>query len=144
MGVDAVVLGITPFQYNPVTRELLVYTSVEVRVTFEGGTARFGEDRLRSRYWEPILQGTSSTTPRCPRSTCDRANTRDDEYEYVIICPDNPDVTAWADTLKSWRTLQGIDTEVVTLTETGATTDGRSRPGSTTPTTPGRPRPRPS
>jgi hypothetical protein len=54
-GVDAVILGITPFQYNPVTHELIVYRDVEIEVEFEGGNGKFGEDRLRSRWWDPLL-----------------------------------------------------------------------------------------
>jgi len=49
-------LGITPFQYNPITKELIVYRDVEVEVSFEGGNNHFGEDRLRSRNWDPILK----------------------------------------------------------------------------------------
>ena len=37
-GVDAVMLGITPFKYNPVTKELIVYRDIEVEVNFSGGT----------------------------------------------------------------------------------------------------------
>lgn len=121
-GVDAVVLGITPFQYNPVTRELIVYTEVEVRVTFDGGTGRFGEDRLRSRHWDPILRENLANYSSLPEIDFDaRASSRDEEYEYVIVVPDDPTYIAWADSLKRWRTLQGIDTGIVTLTETGAT-----------------------
>jgi len=119
-GVDVVILGITPFQYNPVTRELVVYTEVDVRVRFEGGTGRFGEARLRSRYWEPILAANVVNYASLP-SVDFAPSSRDDEYEYVIIVPDDPTYVAWADSLKRWRTLQGIDTGVVTLTETGAT-----------------------
>ena len=54
-GVDAVTVSITPFQYNPVTKDLIVYTNVELVVEFEGGNGHFGEDRLRSPYWDPIL-----------------------------------------------------------------------------------------
>jgi subtilisin-like proprotein convertase family protein len=120
-GVEAVLLGITPFQYNPVTQELLVYTSVDVRVSFDGGT-RFGDDRLRSRYWEPTLRENLLNYSALPTVDFGPVNTRDNEYEYVIICPDDPTYKAWADTIKRWRTLQGIDTGVVTLTQTGATT----------------------
>jgi len=56
-GVDVVILGITPFQYNPVTKELIVYKDIRVKVDFLGGTGHFGDDRLRSLFWEPILQG---------------------------------------------------------------------------------------
>jgi hypothetical protein len=34
-GVDVVLLGITPFQYNPVTKELKIYRDLKVEVTFE-------------------------------------------------------------------------------------------------------------
>ena len=54
-GVESVTVAITPFQYNPVTKDLIVYTNVELAVTFEGGNGHFGEDRLRSPYWDPIL-----------------------------------------------------------------------------------------
>ncbi len=122
-GVDVVAVGVTPFQYNPVTRELVVYTELEVRVDFAGGNGQFGEERLRSRYWEPILRGHLMNYAMLPRLDFDRPG-RDNRYgwEYVIICPDHPDFIAWADTLKSWRTEQGIHTEVFTTTDIGATT----------------------
>ncbi|MCD4689983.1 hypothetical protein K8S17_00825, partial [bacterium] len=120
-GVDVVTIGITPFQYNPVTRELTVYTDVSVRVTFDGGTGVFGEDRLRSRHWEPILEANLMNYDLLPELVFSAPNTRDTEYEYVIICPDDATYIAWADSLVQWRTLQGIDTGIVTLTETGTT-----------------------
>ena len=55
-GVDVVTLGITPFQYNPVTKELIVYRDLQVQVNFNGGNGQFGEDRLRSRWWDPLWQ----------------------------------------------------------------------------------------
>ncbi len=120
-GVDVVTVGVTPFEYNPVTRELTVYTDVSVRVSFEGGTGIFGDERLRSRHWEPILRANLVNYDQLPEVEFRTPNTRDTEYEYVIVCPDDPVYTAWADSLVAWRTYQGIDTGVVTLTETGAT-----------------------
>ncbi len=55
-GVDAVILGVTPFQYNPVTKELIVYRDVKLEVSFEGGNGHFGEDRYRSHWFDPILR----------------------------------------------------------------------------------------
>jgi len=55
-GVDVVMLGVTPFQYNPVTKELIVYRDLEIRVDFQGGSGQIGEERLRSRFWDPILE----------------------------------------------------------------------------------------
>ncbi len=120
-GVDVATVGITPFQYNPVTRELIIYKNVELEVTFEGGSGRFGENEYRSRYWDPILRANLVNYDLLPEMDYGTPNTRDAEYEYVIICPDDPTYTSWADSLKQWRLEQGIDTGVVTLTETGAT-----------------------
>ena len=55
-GVDAGIINITPFQYNPVTKDLVVYTNIEVEVKFSGGNGHVGEDRLRSPYFDPILK----------------------------------------------------------------------------------------
>ncbi|MCK4305477.1 MAG: hypothetical protein KAY24_14665, partial [Candidatus Eisenbacteria sp.] len=120
-GVDVSILAITPFQYNPVTRELIVYTHLEIRIDFEGGNGYFGEDRLRSIHWEPILRNHLLNYSSLP--TIDSSAPRGDRdcYEYIIVTPDHPDFIAWADTLKAWRKLQGISTETYTTTDIGGT-----------------------
>jgi len=123
-GVDCVILGITPFQYNPVTKELIVYKDLRVRVDFFSGNGHFGDDALRNIYWEPILQGhllNYSSLPQIDFFAPERIMARDG-YEYIIIVPDDPIFEAWGDTIKSWRKLQGISTEVFTLSEIGDTT----------------------
>jgi hypothetical protein len=121
-GVDYVILGITPFQYNPVTKELLVYRDLRVRVDFIGGNGHFGEDRLRSRFWEPILQGNLLNYASLPEVDFNRVPSsfsETEDVEYLIIVPDDLNFIAWADTIKHWRNLQGIRTGVVTLSEIG-------------------------
>ena len=119
-GVDAIIMGITPFQYNPVTRELLVYRDLRVKIDFVGGNGHFGEDRLRSRHWEPILRGNLLNYSSLPAVNFNRINQLDrNNWEYLIIVPDDPAFIAWADSIKEWRTLQGIYTGVVTLAEIG-------------------------
>ena len=123
-GVDVVIMNVTPFQYNPVTRELVVYKDLRVRVDYVGGNGRFGEDRLRSRFWEPVLQGhllNYRSLPEVDFYAPERLAQRDG-WEYVIIVPDDPVFEAWADTIKAWRKLQGISCEVFTLTEVGGNT----------------------
>jgi hypothetical protein len=126
-GVDVVTLGITPFQYNPITKELVVYTELEVRVSFEGGLGVFGEERLRNRFWEPILENhllNYASLPAASRTGSMLPPPGDGSRtgcEYIIICPDHPDFIAWADTLKAWRQLEGILTEVYTTTDIGGT-----------------------
>jgi hypothetical protein len=123
-GVDCVILGITPFQYNPITKDLIVYKDIRVRIDFEGGNGHFGDDALRSIYWQPILQGNLlnySSLPQIDFFAPSRVKARDG-YEYIIIVPDDPIFQAWGDTIKKWRTLQGISTQVFTLTQVGGNT----------------------
>lgn len=125
-GVDVVILGITPFQYNPVSKELIVYRDIEIEVTFEGGTGYFGEDRLRSRWWDPIVKDMVLNSESIPGIDYNRRylnQSRDsDGCEYLIVSPDGEEFQRWADSIKAFRTLQGILTEVVTLSEIGGNT----------------------
>ncbi|HDH57319.1 MAG TPA: hypothetical protein ENF16_01790, partial [Bacteroidetes bacterium] len=112
-GVDVVTVGITPFQYNPVTKDLTVYKDIRVRVNFNGGNGHFGEDRLRSRWWEPVLRQNLLNYESLPKVDFNRVRQIDeDNVEYVIITPDDPAFLAWADTLKQWRNAQGIITGI--------------------------------
>lgn len=121
-GVDAVILGITPFQYNPVTKELVVYRDLQVEVSFKGGNGHFGEDRLRSSWWDPILNDILLNYTSLPKLDYNYSSKSRDGFEYLIITPDDPIFEAWADSIKVFRTLQGILTGVVTTTEIGGNT----------------------
>ncbi len=124
-GVDVVILGITPFQYNPVTKELIVYRDLRVEVTFDGGNDHFGDDRLRNRWWDPLLNDMLLNYSSLPELEYkyEPSNTDDvEDVEYLIIVPDDPDFIAWADSIKVFRTLQGIPTGVITTTEIGGNT----------------------
>ena len=121
-GVDVVMLGITPFQYNPVTRELIVYKDIKVQVDFIGGNGTFGDPAYRSRWCEPIISDAIlnySSLPVIDFSARDRDIMLAYGYEYVIIIPDGADFAPWADTLKKFRTAQGIKTGVFKLSQIG-------------------------
>ncbi|MDZ7623568.1 MAG: C25 family peptidase propeptide domain-containing protein [Ignavibacteriaceae bacterium] len=119
-GVDARIVGITPFQYNPVTKELIVYRDMKVNISFTGGNGKFGEDRLRNRWWDPMLKNIFLNYSSLPNVEYKRhSDSETEDFEYIIITPDNPDYLPWADTIKSWRTKQGIRTGIVTLTQIG-------------------------
>jgi hypothetical protein len=123
-GVDAVILGITPFQYNPVTRELTVIRDLRIEISFEGGNGIFGEERYRSRTWDPILRDlfiNHASLPEADYSSRENGS-RDQNWEYVIITPDNPYFYSWADSLRKWRNSQGIRTGVVKLSQIGGNT----------------------
>ena len=121
-GVDAVTVSITPFQYNPVTKELRVYTNVELSVEFEGGSGHFGEDRLRSPYWDPILAAELMNYDQLPvidysARMQEWLRGNEEGAEYLIITPNNDAWAEYANQLKDYRRRQGIITEVFRLDE---------------------------
>jgi len=94
-GVDVVMLGITPFQYNPVTKDLIVCRDLKLEVNFIGGNGQIGVERLRSRWWDPILKDAILNHESLPViDYSQRENTRDG-FEYLIISPDDPIFLTW-------------------------------------------------
>jgi hypothetical protein len=126
-GVDAVTIGITPFQYNPVTKELIVYYDIDAEIIFEGGRGSFGDDRLRSQWWDVIIKDNiinSNVLPEVDyaQRSVEFARNREEGCEYLIIVPNNPVFAQWADSIRVFRQRQGILTKVVNLTEVGGNT----------------------
>ena len=121
-GVDAAILGITPFQYNPVAKELIVYKDIRIRISFEGGSNQFGEDRFRSIWWDQILSDVFINFDSLPEIEYTTSSSRTEDYDYIIITPDDPIFIAWADSLSNFRNEQGIRTGIVTTTEIGGNT----------------------
>ena len=131
-GVNAVTVSITPFQYNPVTKELAVYTNIELSIQFEGGTGHFGDDRLRSPYWDPILAAELMNYDQLPKIDYEARMQhwlRDeaDGAEYLIITPNNDAWAEYANQLKDFRTRQGIITKVYRLDEMPANSTSAMR-----------------
>ncbi len=122
-GVEAAMIGVTPFQYNPVQKTLTVYRDLKLEVVFEGGDGTFGEARLRNPWFDPILHNlflNSSSLPTMENSqSLAKAGLRTPDFEYVIITPAAPEFQAWADTLRRFRAEQGIHTGVFTTEEIG-------------------------
>ncbi len=123
-GLDVVLLSVTPFRYNPVKKTLEVIYDMDIEVCFEGGNGRFGDERYRNPDWDGILRNLVINNDMLPEAHYyERLNeaiqNREEGCEYLIIAPDNESILAWADTLKDFRTRQGILTKVVSTTECG-------------------------
>nr|NQU90650.1 PKD domain-containing protein [Bacteroidota bacterium] len=103
----------------------MVYKDIEIEISFTGGTSQVGDERLRSRWWDQIIRETilnSKSIPEINYNAHIPAATDAPDYEYLIISPDDADFLAWADTIKQFRTLQGIFTGIVTTTDIGGNT----------------------
>lgn len=126
-GVDVIHLGLSPFQFNPVTRELAVHRTMDIDIRFEGGNGHFSDDRLRSRYWDPILQNNILNYDCLEPIDYDARMqqwTRNQltGCEYLILTPDNDAFEEAAQELADYRTRQGILTKVMRINETGVYT----------------------
>ncbi len=121
-GVDVCMLNIVPYQYNPVTKELIVYRDIEISITYEGGSRNFGDTRYRSAHWDQILEDIIFNYSSLPVIDYDEqaANrSRSTGYEYLIIVPNDPIFSQWADSIKNFRNEEGIYTGVVKLSDIG-------------------------
>ncbi len=118
-GVSCVALGITPFQYNPVTKELIVYKDIELEINISGSSRNYGEKRLRNRWWDAILDDILLNNSDIPKFTYNRFQTKADGCDYLIIIPDNEGFIRQANRIKTFRQKQGIITKIATITEIG-------------------------
>ncbi|MDD4142372.1 MAG: C25 family cysteine peptidase [Bacteroidales bacterium] len=124
-GVDAVILSLTPFQYNPVTKQLTVYKEIDVDVVFDGGNGTYGETRYRSRWFDPVLKNAFLNFDALPQIDYSKhAGSKEEGCEYLIVIPNNEAFRPYAEILKKFRTEQGIYTKVMTLDEMGVTSAG--------------------
>lgn len=126
-GVDVIMCSFTPFQYNPVTKELVVYHHVEAEIVFNGSRGTVGDNRLRSPWWDPIIEDHLLNPDLLPEidyaaRTRDWVNNRNQGAEYLIITPTGPAFAQWADSIKVFRQRQGIITKVVSLMDVGGNT----------------------
>ena len=126
-GVQTVAVTVVPFQYNPVTKELRVYDDLQFGVRFDGGNGEFGDNRLRSPYWDPILMQNLANYDQLPAIDYEArmqewVNNRPTGCEYLIVIPNNESFRQYANQLAEYRIQQGILTEVKSLSDMGCTT----------------------
>ena len=126
-GIDVIHLGLCPVQFDPVRQEIAVHRQMDIDIRFEGGNGHFGDDRLRSPYWDPILKNTILNYDCLPPIDYDArkqewSRTRPTGCEYLILTPNDDVFVEAAQELADYRTRQGILTRVMRMSETGAGT----------------------
>ena len=131
-GVQTVAVTVVPYQYNPVTKELRVYDDLQFDIRFEGGNGEFGETRLRSPYWDPILMQNLANYNQLPEIDYDArmqewVNNRPQGCEYLIVIPNNENFRQYANQLCEYRIKQGIITEVKSLSDMGCTSTAQMK-----------------
>jgi hypothetical protein len=124
-GLDMVILSVTPFRYNPVRKTLEVVYDMDIEVCFDGGDGQFGDARYRNPSWDDILRNLIINSDMLPEAHYykrlnEAIQNREEGCEYLIITLDDSAFIAWADTLKQFRTRQGILTKVATTADCGS------------------------
>ena len=120
-GLETVLVGIFPFSYAPLAQELTVHRRVRVDIEFTGGSGYFVESRLRSRFFEPLYAGMVLNYDSVAEPSV-LPSLREDEAEMIIIVPDG--LVSGIAPLAEWRTISGLKTRVVSLSEAGGNADG--------------------
>ncbi|MCL2167935.1 MAG: C25 family cysteine peptidase [Lentimicrobiaceae bacterium] len=117
-GVNTVVLGITPFQYNPVTKELIVINNIDLNIEYIGGTREYDDPKYRSPWFDPILKNAILNYEVLPEMEYTAKNSKSGTgCEYLIVIPNREDFLPYAEQIKEFRTKQGIYTQIMKLEE---------------------------
>jgi len=122
-GINAIMVGITPFQFNPVTQELIVIHTIELKIEYVGGSRAYDDSKYRSPWFDPILKNAFLNYDVLPEITYSGKSHRDGiGCEYLIVIPNREDFRPLAEQIKEFRTKQGIYTKIMSLNEMGVTT----------------------
>ncbi len=120
-GMQMLQIGVSPFQFNAATGEMVVHKNLSIEIQISGGDDSYGDIRFRSHAWDQILDDLVLNNQDIPAIDYSKINrsSKDNGCEYLIVIPDHEDFLPWADSIKKFRNEQGILTHVMTLTEIG-------------------------
>lgn len=96
-------IEVSPFQYNPVTGDLVIYNNIEVEVKFEGADFAATE-QLKSTYQSSHFNYVNHSTVNTIKTKTDQSN---QPVKYVIIS--DPMFEQALKSLISWKTKKGFD-----------------------------------
>ncbi|NCC72413.1 MAG: PKD domain-containing protein [Sphingobacteriia bacterium] len=121
-GLQVVILSVNPFLKTPLHGDELAFTDALIEIEFQDGNGNFGNNRLRSRWFDPVLAQQIINYCSLPQISFERkfvSGQKETGAEYLIISPDDPVFRQWGDSLQKFRTRQGILTIVVSLSDIG-------------------------
>jgi len=99
-----------PFDYNPAAQMLKIYSSVTVRVTFNG-TRGFSAPKKHNRTFDAVYANHFLNYQGL------RSKPVEEEGDILIIAPDN--FMAAMQPYADWKTRNGFNTEIVSLASAG-------------------------
>jgi hypothetical protein len=122
-GVNVATVGVTPFQFNPVTKELIVINNIELEIEYIGGSRECYDAKYRSPWFDPILRNSILNYELLDEIEYTPKNSKSGTgCEYLIVIPNRDDFLPYAEQIKEFRTKQGIYTQIMRLDEMGVAT----------------------
>lgn len=109
-----VVVEVSPFQYNPVTKKLVVYKNIHIRVTYNEQTAGLNE---LSGQKDPVMQSVQQKMVLNP--VAQKYTQMDESGSMLVISA--PNLMDEVTPLVNWKNQKGIRTELVSTAATGTT-----------------------
>ncbi len=123
-GLNIAVANVFPFKApEPGTKDWQVCRSIKFKVYFSGGNHSAKASCLRNPWWDHLILSRMllnyTSLPGFDEQRVFNLGNKEEGAEYLIITPNGEAFIQWADTLKNFRTQQGILTKVTTLSEIG-------------------------
>ena len=115
-GVYATILWIYPYQYNPISKELVVYEDLELNISFQGAKEEV-KSGLISENFRQMLKRLALN----PDMISSNREQRDQNTELLIIT-DEIFIEA-VELLADWKKQRGIQTEIFYTSEIGTTAE---------------------
>lgn len=119
-GLRVARISVIPFQFNPVSNELIIHKNLDIELKINSKSNKYGEDRFRSIYWDQILADVIFNFEDLPPINYFTSKSADEEgCNLLIICPNKTEFLQWADTIKRFRNEQGISTRIFSTEQIG-------------------------
>ncbi len=127
-GVDIALLSVTPFQYNPIKRQLKIFNDISIKIQYDKAGEYHHNERYRSREWDNILKNMILNRDVLTDYDYDNRNRLLAQglltgCDYLVISADDNDILSYADTLRRFREEQGIKTKLLNINDIGNNPD---------------------
>ncbi|MCB2221047.1 MAG: T9SS type A sorting domain-containing protein [Bacteroidetes bacterium] len=127
-GIRVIVVKISPFILKDQHLKLVIHSRVNFNIDLSGNGHFNSVNRYRNIWWDKLLNNmllNFKSLPKLNYQAYDNNKNPENGAEYLIISPNGQEFLQWADSLKLFRTQQGILTKVITLGEIGGNTSGQ-------------------
>lgn len=121
-GFKVVRVSVVPFQYNAVSKELIINKNLDIEIKISSKSQKYGENRFRSIFWDQVFADIIYNYNDIPPIDYHKSRSfrKEDGCDFLILSPNKSEFLQWADTIRRFRNEQGIYTKIITTEEIGS------------------------